>query len=84
MVIYPMKKLIIIYGLHFDKVQNHTTEERLIKILKELSFIVSNDLSDLDIVVYKSADFSDQSKRTHIITNFGNEITEIKYYTTKQ
>ena len=84
MEIYPMKKLIIIYGLHLDKVQNHTTEERLIKILKEQSFIVSNDLTDLSIVVYKSADFSDHSKRTHIITNLGNEITEIKYYATKQ
>lgn len=82
--IYPMKKLIIIYGLHLDQIQNHTTEERLIKILKEKAFAVSNDLIDLDIVVYKSADFSDHSKRTHIVTNLGNEITEIKYYTTKQ
>jgi len=84
MEIYPMKKLIIIYGWHLDKVQNHTTEERLIKILKEQSFKVSDDLTDLAIVVYKSSDFSDHSKRTHIVTNFGNEITEIKYYTTKQ
>lgn len=79
-----MKKLIIIYGLHLDKVQNHTTEERLITILKEQSFTITNDLNDLDIVVYKSSDFSDYSKRTHIVTNLGNEITEIKYYTTKQ
>ena len=84
MYIYPMKKLIIIYGLHLDKVQNHTTEERLITILKEQSFTITNDLNDLDIVVYKSSDFSDYSKRTHIVTNLGNEITEIKYYTTKQ
>jgi hypothetical protein len=82
--IYPMKRLIIIYGLHLDKIQNHTTEERLIKILKEQSFAVSNDLTDLDIVVFKSSDFTDHSKRTHIIINLGNEITEIKYYTTKQ
>ena len=79
-----MKKLIIIYGLHLDKVQTHTSEERLIKILKEQSFVVSMDLPDLNLVVYKSADFSDHSKRTHIIINLGNEITEIKYYTTKQ
>lgn len=82
--IYPMKKLIIIYGLHLDQIQNHTTEERLVKILTEKSFVVSNDLTDLDIVVYKSSDLSDHSKRTHIVVNFGNEITEIKYYTTKQ
>jgi len=82
--IYPMKKLIIIYGLHLDQIQNHTTEERLVKILTEKSFVVSNDLTDLDIVVYKSSDFSDHSKRTHIVVNLGNEITEIKYYTTKQ
>jgi hypothetical protein len=82
--IYPMKKLIIIYGLHLDQIQNHTTEERLIKILKEKSFLVANNLTDFDIVVYKSLDFSDHSKRTHIVSNFGNEITEIKYYTTKQ
>ena len=82
--IYPMKRLIIIYGLHLDKIQNHTTEERLIKILKEQSFAVSNDLTDLDIIVFKSSDFTDHSKRTHIIINLGNEITEIKYYTTKQ
>lgn len=79
-----MKKLIIIYGLHLDQIQNHTTEERLIKILKEKSFLVANNLTDFDIVVYKSLDFSDHSKRTHIVSNFGNEITEIKYYTTKQ
>ena len=79
-----MKRLIIIYGLHLDKIQNHTTEERLIKILKEQSFAVSNDLTDLDIIVFKSSDFTDHSKRTHIIINLGNEITEIKYYTTKQ
>ena len=82
--IYPMKKLIIIYGLHLDQIQNHTTEERLVKILTEKSFFVSNDLTDLDIVVYKSSDFSDHNKRTHIVVNLGNEITEIKYYTTKQ
>ncbi len=82
--IYPMKKLIIIYGLHIDQIQNHMSEERLIKILKEKSFVVTNDLSELAIVVYQSSDFSDHSKLTHIVTNFGNEITEIKYYTTKQ
>ena len=79
-----MKKLIIIYGLYLDQIQNHTTEERLVKILTEKSFVVSNDLSDLDIVVYKSSDFSDHSKRTHIVVNLENEITEIKYYTTMQ
>lgn len=79
-----MKKLIIIYGLHLDQIQNHTTEERLVKILKEKSFVVTNDLTDLDLVVYKSSAFTDHSKRTHIVTNFGNEITEIKFYTTKQ
>jgi hypothetical protein len=84
MEIYPMKKLIIIYGLHLDQIQNHTTEERLVKLLTEKSFVVSNDLTDLDIVVYKSSDFSNRSKRTHIVVNLGNEITEIKYYTTKQ
>lgn len=84
MQIYPMKKLIIIYGLHLDQIQNHTTEERWVKILTEKSFVVSNDLTDLDIVVYKSSVFSDHSKRTHIVVNLGNEITEIKYYTTKQ
>ena len=84
MFIYPMKKLIIIYGLHLDNVHSHTTEERLIKILKEKSFFISDDLNDFNIVVYKSVDFSDHSKRTHIITNLGNEITDIKHYTTKQ
>lgn len=84
MYIYPLKKLIIIYGWHIDQIQNHTTEERLIKILKEKSFVVTNELTDLEIVVYKSSDFADHSKRTHIVTNLGNEITEIKYYTTKQ
>lgn len=79
-----MKKLIIIYGLHLDQIQNHTSEERLIKLLKEKSFVVTSELTDLDIVVYKSSDFSNHSKRTHIVTNFGNEITEIKYYTTKE
>lgn len=84
MYIYPMKKLIIIYGLHLEKIENHTTEERLMKILKEQSFEISNDLSDLNIVVYKSVAFADHSKLTHVVINFGNEITEIKYYTTKQ
>ncbi len=82
--IYPMKKLIIIYGLYLDKVQNHTTEDYLIRILKEKSFEVSNDLIDLNIVIYKSSTYSDQTKRTHIVINFSNEITEIKHYTTKQ
>jgi len=82
--IYPIKRLIIIYGLHLDKVQNHATDEQLIKTLKEQSFLICNDLSDLNIVVYKSELFSDHSKLTHIITNLGNEITEIKYYTTNQ
>jgi hypothetical protein len=31
--IYPLKKLIIIYGLHLDQIQNHTSEERLVKLL---------------------------------------------------
>lgn len=79
-----MKRLIIIYGLHLDQIQNHTTEERLVKILKDKSFVITNDLTDLDLVVYKSSEYSDLSKRTHIIINLGNEITEIKYYTTKQ
>lgn len=78
-----MKKLIIIYGLHLDKVQNHATEECLMKILKEQSFLVSKDLPDLNIIVYKNADLADHSKLTHIVINFGNEIAEIKYYTTK-
>jgi len=82
--IYPMKKLIIIYGLHLDQIQNHTSEERLIKILKEKSFNITDDLSELAIVVYKSSDFSDHNKRTHIVVNLGNEISEIKYYTTKE
>ena len=81
--IYPIKKLIIIYGLHLDKVQNHETEHRLSKTLKEQLFHIYNDLTDLNIVVYKSELFSDHSKQTHIIINHGNEITEIKYYTTK-
>jgi hypothetical protein len=79
--IYPIEKLIIIYGLHIDQIQNHTSEERLITILKEKSFIVTNDLSELAIVVYKSSVYTDHSKLTHIITNYRNEITEIKYYT---
>jgi hypothetical protein len=81
---YPMKKLIIIYGLHLDQIQNHTSEERLIKILQEKSYTITNELTDLDIVIYKCSAFSDHSKRTHIVINLGNEITEIKYYTTKQ
>jgi len=79
-----MKKLIIIYGLHFDQIQNHTSEERLINLLTEKGFVVTDDLSELAIVVYKSLDFSEHSKLTHIVTNFGSEITEIKYYTTKE
>ena len=84
MEIYPMQKQIIIYGFHLDQIQFHATEEHLIKILKDKSFVVTNDLSELGIVVYKSSHFSDHSKRTYIVTNFGNEITEIKYYTTKE
>lgn len=55
-------------------------------LLKALfqSFTVSNDLTDLEIVVFKSSDFTGHSKQTHIIINLANEITEIKYYTTKQ
>jgi len=82
--IYPLKRLIIIYGLHFDKVINHTSEENLIKILKEQSFTISNNLIDFNIVVYKSPNFSDHTKLTNIIINLDNEITEIKYYTSKQ
>ena len=79
-----MRKLIIIYGLHLDQIQNHTSEEHLIKLLTEKNFVITNDLSELTIVVYKSANFSDHNKITHIVTNFGKEITEIKYYTTKE
>lgn len=80
----PIKKFVIIYGLHLDKVQNHMNEKRLIKLLEEKSFRISQDLTDLNIVVYKSADFSDYSKITHININLVNEISEIKFYTTKQ
>ena len=81
--IYPLKKLIIIYGFHIDNIQIHTAEEYLLKILTKKYFIVNNDLTDLAIVVYKSSLYSDHSKTTHIVINLGNEITEIKYYTTK-
>ena len=46
-------------------------------LLKALfqSFTVSNDLTDLEIVVFKSSDFTGHSKQTHIIINLANEIT---------
>ncbi len=84
MYIYPMKKLIIIYGWHLDQIQPGSSEERLLKILKEKSFVSNLDFTNFDIEVFKSLDFSNHYKRTHIIINLNGDISEIKYYTTKQ
>lgn len=64
-------------------IMSNVKQGGLLKALFQ-SFTVSNDLTDLEIVVFKSSDFTDHSKQTHIIINLANEITEIKYYTTKQ
>jgi hypothetical protein len=85
MEIYPMKKLVIIYGLHL---QNHisiglSAADKLFKFLNEQSFIVTHNLTELEITVYKSSQYKDHSKLTHVVIDFGDTIAEIKHYITK-
>ncbi len=83
MQIYPLKKVIIIYGWHLDQIEPHSSEERLLKLLKEKSFECLDEISDLNIDVFKSTDFNDHCKRTHVTINFSGEITEIKHLITR-
>lgn len=85
MEIYPMKKLIIIYGIHLQNhISVHSSADKLLKVLNEQSFAVTNDLNDLSITVYKSSQYKDNSKLTHVVIDLSDNIGEIKYYTTKQ
>lgn len=83
--IYPMKKLIIIYGLHMQNgISIHTSADKLLKFLIGQSFTATADLSELSITVYKSPKYKEHSKLTHIVLDFVDNIGEIKFYTTKQ
>jgi hypothetical protein len=82
--IYPMKKLIIIYGLHLQNGMTvHTSADKLLKFLIDQSFIITDDLINLNITVFKSSIYKDHSKLTHVILDLADNIGEIKYYTTK-
>lgn len=82
--IYPMKKLIIIYGLHLQNhISVHSSADRLLKFLNEQSFVATDDLTALNITVYKSSQYKDHSKLTHVVLDFSDNIGEIKYYMTK-
>lgn len=84
MYIYPMKQLIIIYGIHLEKVGIRNSEEWLKKVLNDQKFTLTNDLSEHNISIYKNREYNDQNKRTHIIINLGGEVSQIDYYTTKE
>lgn len=80
--ILPMKRLIIIYGKHLDRISVRTTpEDRLINILKEKGFEITDDLKNLGITVYRNSEYSNQNLVTHVVINFGNLVSEIHYYT---
>lgn len=57
--------------------------DSLMKMLNNHNFILSNEISELSIAVYKSADHSDLHKLTHVIIGFGNEIIEVRCYKTE-
>ena len=79
-----MNKLIIIYGLHLQhNISINTSADRLFKFLDGQSFVLSDNLTDLNITVYKSALYKDLSKLTHVVLDFGDNIAEIRHYKTK-
>ena len=80
---YPMKKLIIIFGLHIDRVQTRSAVDNLLKVLSEKKFTLTQSIPELSIDVYSCPDFSDHTKLTHVVIGFSNEISEIRYYTTE-
>lgn len=83
--IYPMKKLIIIYGLHLQNgISVHTSADKLLNFLNDQSFAATDDLTELRISVYKSPQYTDHNKLTHVVLDFADNIGEIKHYTTKQ
>ncbi len=84
MYIYPMKQLIIIYGIHLEKIGIRNSEEGLKKVLNDQKFTLTNDLREHNISIYKNREYNDQNKRTHIIINLGGEVSQIDYYTTKE
>lgn len=78
-----MKKLIIIYGLHLQgNISFHSNQDKLLKYLNDELFVITNDLTELNITVYKSPQYTDLSKLTHVVLDFADNISEIKYYTT--
>ena len=84
MCIYPMKKLIIIYGLHLqNQISVHSSTDKLSKFLNDQSFVITDNLYALSITVYKSSQYKDHIKLTHVVLDFSDNISEIKYYTTK-
>ena len=83
MKLHPIKKLIIIYGLHLEKIEIHTDIGNTLKRLEEKRFFLSQSYAELNIEVYKCYDFLDLTLLTHLVIGFSNEITEIRYYKTK-
>lgn len=80
MIIYPMKKLIIVYGWHLDNISISLTEERVNRVLTENGFNLSEELIDLDIFVFKNTKYANQSIETHIVIDFSNLVSGIHYY----
>lgn len=78
-----MKKLIIIYGWNIERIQPRTGLDRLMRLLAEAKFTLTQEILELGIQVYRSPNYADQSKITHVITNFGDEVSEIRFYVTQ-
>lgn len=84
MTTFPMKKLLIIHGIHLENIITlSTSEEKVIELIHEKSFDLVASLKDQNVYVYKSDLYLDYSKQTHIIINLGDMVSELRHYTDK-
>lgn len=79
MEIYPIKKLIIIYGLHLENISRSQNEEKVNSILTGIGF-TSEELIELDILVFKNPKYTNQNIRTHIVIDSNSLVSNIHYY----
>jgi hypothetical protein len=84
MSIDPLKKLIIINGVHLGNIPEYCTESKLFSILNQDSFKLVNEIKEIEASIYESSNFNDYSKQTHLIINLDDLVSNLKYYTTKK
>ncbi len=83
MAIYPLKRLLIVYGLHLADICQAQTEERVYSNLTRKGFI-SEELFDLDILVFKNPAYTKKNFITHIVIDFNSLVSDIHYYNKKE